>query len=276
MGFAQDSGYTPSTFNTIMLSVMNGINTQFGTTYTAETFIGTNWYKFFYPIVQRLQESEVKTSEIFLYLQQYFEVTNERISRPVTTQPGTIEKLEAEGYIASVKEPVEADAGKRYICVDVDDGAGDYSTTKLDICTIISQSTVGGVVTMGDQVETITISNGQSFDYKYSLPNRIDVGLRLTIVTSENNQVVIKTPDQIKAILMANISARYRLGRNFEPQRYFNASDAPWASSVLLEWTDDVTAGEVDPGATWNSTVYDAAFDDLFVIDLARISLVES
>jgi len=48
------------------------VNTQFGQSYTMDTFIGTNLYKYFYALAQLLQENEVKTSEIFLKLQQYF------------------------------------------------------------------------------------------------------------------------------------------------------------------------------------------------------------
>lgn len=276
MGFSQESGYTPVSISSLMLIVMNNINAQFGTSYTAETFVGTNFYKYFYALIQELQKSEVKTSEIFLKLQQYFAITNERISRPAVTSPGVIEKLESEGYTCSIKPMIEEDAGKVHICVDVDDGADDYAETKLDICTIIKSSIVAGSVTIGDQTETIALSNGQAFDFSYSLPNRIPVALRLTIPLSENNQVLIKSPEEIKQTLMNNITARYRLGKNFEPQRYFSLADAPWAASVLLEWTDDVTDGVIDDTPDWDDGVYDAAFDDLFEIDLALISVVES
>jgi hypothetical protein len=90
----------------------------------------------------------------------------------------------------------------------------------------------------------------------------------LTITLSENNQAVIKSPEEIKAALLVNIAAKYRLGRNFEPQRYFSVVDAPWASDVLLEWSDD--------NATWHDEVFDAAFDDLFECDLADITLIEA
>lgn len=276
MSFSSESGYTPQTIQTMMLSVMANVNTQFGTSYTAETFVGTNFYKFFYALIQRLQENEIKTSEIFLKLQDYFAVTNERISRPVVTNPGLIEKLENEGYIASVKKPVDADAGKVYICVDKDvDGddnwedSDDYAADKLEVCTIIKDSTVAGVVSQGDQVESITLTNGQTFDFKYALPDRIAVLLRLTTVLSDNNQFVIETPEEQKQKLLDNIAEKYRLGKNFEPQRYFSIIDAPWAESVLLEWSDDA-------GANWYSTVFEAEFDELFSFGLADITLVES
>jgi hypothetical protein len=150
MGFSSDNGYVPTNIDTMMLSVMNNVNTQFGTTYTVETFVGSNFYKYFYALIQLLQESEVKTSEIFLKLQDYFAVTNERISRPVVTAPGIIEKLESEGYTASVKPAADADAGKIYVCVDVDDAADDYAATKLEINTIIKNSIAAGIVSQGD------------------------------------------------------------------------------------------------------------------------------
>jgi hypothetical protein len=395
MPFSQEAGYTPATIETIMISIMNEINTQFGTSYTYETFVGTNFYKYFYALAQRLQENEVKTSEIFLKLQQYITLMNERISRPVVTSPGVVEKLGVEGYIASVKPMIEADAGKIHVCVDADDGiharglvtitnfanlvsgtddsitvgatvftaqvgaatpgagtfqaatsnsttatslaaqinahatagalvkaravgakveimaiaggtAGnsialvytnndanvgatvsgatlsggddneDYADIKEAICTLLSEITVAGAVTQGTESESIVLSNGQSFDFKYNLPNRIQVGLKLTITLSENNQVVIGNPDGTKSKLLENIATKYRLGRNFEPQKYFTVVDAPWASQVLLEYTTDVINDDVEPGASYSSAVFDADYDDLFEVALERVELVEA
>lgn len=280
--FAQDNGYTPTTIEAILTDLMAGINAQFGTTYTYETFIGTNFYKYFYALAQRIQAGEITTSEVFLKLQQYIAITNEKISRPVVTNPGLIEKLESEGYIASVKPMIEADAGKINICVDKEVESGfwedsdGYAVDKLDVAGIIRDSTVAGAVTMGTESTALVLSNGQSFDFKYHLPDRIPVALRLTIAVSENNQLQIDAPEDVKLRLLANIAEEYQLGKNFEPQRYFGIEDAPWAESVLLEWTDDVTDGEIDGGAVWNDTVYDADFDAVFVIDLELVELVET
>lgn len=387
MAFSQENGYLPVTIATIMEGIRTNINIQFGTSYTAETFVGTNHYKVFYALAQRVQAGEVKTSEIFLKLQQYIAITNERISRPVNTNPGLIEKFLSLGYTAAVKPMIDADAGKIHICVDADEGeraAGDvtitayanlisgtadvvavagvnftaqagaatpgtgtfqastsnnatatslaaqinahatagalvkavasaakviitakhggtagnaialaytnndanvgatvsgatltggtdpadYAAEKLAICTLISQSTVAGAVTQGTESQAIVLSNGQSFDFKFNLPDRKSTKLKLTITTSENNEVVIKTPDEIKVALLTNINARYRLGRNFEPQRYFSVIDAPWASQVVLEYS-------LDEGVTWATAVYDATYLELFDIGLDDITLVE-
>lgn len=269
MSFSSESGYTPASIDTLMLSVMTNVNTQFGSTYTAETFIGTNFYKFFYALIQDLQKNEIKTSEIFLYLQDYFRTTNESISRPVVTGPGVIEALTTAGYIASVKPPADADAGKLYICVDTDETLPTYAATKLAINTLIKDSTVAGVITQGAESSTITLTNGQAFAFKFKLPNRITVKLKLTTTLSENNQSLILGPDEVKLRLIANVLSRYKLGKNFEPQKYFSVLDAPWASNVLLQWSSD-------GGTTWYSTVYDAAYDDVFVVSLDDTTLIEA
>lgn len=275
MGFASDSGYTPSSIETIMLSIMDNINTQFGTTYTTDSFVGTNFYKYMYSMAQLLQTNEIKTSEIFIYLQQYFAITNEKISRPVVTNQGLVDIITAAGYICSVKPMVSGDAGKINICIDKTVASGNwedstgYAADKAAAAAIIKNSTCAGCVTQGGEVTTITLSNGQEFDFAYALPNRIPVDLRLTMTLSDNNQVAVATDDDIKTALLANVASRYQLGKDFEPQRYWAVSDSPWASVVLLEWS-------TDGGTTYFSTVFDANFNDLYQVDLSRLHIVEA
>lgn len=273
MSWSQDTGYTPATIEVILESLMDELNDVFelDPPYTVETFAGTNYYKFLYLAAQRLQENEVKTSEILLKLQEYFDITNESIQRPVATNPGLIEALEREGYTASVKPTIDADAGKVYICLDLDDGDADYATDKAAVAEIIKDSVAAGIVSQGTESTAIVLSNGQSFDFKFNLPDLVGSGdplLRLTLTLSENNQVVVGDPDEVKALLVANIAARYKLGKNFEPQRYFSQSDAPWTSQVLLEYS-------LNGGGAWASTVYNADYDEKFDIKLANVSLVE-
>lgn len=268
MSFSQENGYTPSTISALMDTVRQNINAQFETTYTAESFVGTNWYKYFYALIQKVQENEVKTSEIFAKIQTYIEQINARISRPVTTPQGLIEKIETELETqASIKPPADADAGKLYVCVNLDNGADDYAEKKLAVCNILKDSVVGGIVTQGAEEETLVLTNGQSFDFKFDLPNFTTPDLKLTVTLSENNQELVLTPEEQKVILLENIAARYRLGKNFEPQRYFSVLDAPWAESVLLEY---------DIGGGFVSTVYEADYDDLFVVLLENVTLVEA
>jgi hypothetical protein len=269
MSFASDTGYLPSTISQLMEVIRGNVNTQFGTAYTEETFLGTNFYKFFYSLIQRLQRSEIKASEIFLRMQEYFNITNEKIQRPNTTHPGIFDYFESKGYFVSTKPPLDADAGKVYICVDVDNTAGDYAAKKLAICRIVKDCVVAGVISQGSEVESITMSNSQSFDFKFNLPTKIPVLLRLTTTLSDNNEFSVTSPDDVKQILYDNIVAKYRLGKNFEPQRYFSVVDAPYASNVLLEWSSNA-------GVSWHPEVYVAAYNEVFTFGLADITIVEA
>lgn len=269
MSFAEENGYTPSTVVDLMDLVREGINDVFETEYETDTFLGTNFYKYFYALVQRLQENEVKTSEIVLKLQQYFDTTNEMIVRPNTTAPGLVDYLAAAGYQVSVKKPEDADAGKLYVCVNLDDGDSGYAADKLEVCTLLSQSVVAGVITQGTEVESILLSNDQSFDFKFALPTIQAAKLKLTLVQSDNNQFAVLSTTDIKALLLTNLAARYKLGQNFEPGRYFSIVDAPWAESVLLEWS-------IDGGSNYFSTVHDLDFDDLWTFQASDITIVES
>ena len=269
MSYSNEQGYSPRTITAIITELIPNINTQFGTTYTYETFLGTNLYKYFYTIAQLIQKNEIKASETFLKLQDYFNDINASIARPVVTPNGIIDQLALAGYEASVKPMIDADAGKLYVCVNVSGSDPDYAAKKLEIATVIKNCNVAGVVSQGTETQSITLTNGQAFTFKYNLPNIITPKLKLTLVTSENNQEVVLTPDEIKAKLLENIAAKYSLGKNFEPQRYFTILDAPWCASVLLEYS-------LDGGSTWLTTVYDADYDDLFNCLLANLTLGES
>lgn len=267
MSFAQDEGYVPITFETLMGQIREAINTQFGLSFTEGNFIGTNWYKYFYVLVQKVLENEVKTSEVFLKLQEYIATTNLRIQRPSVSLPGIIDSFTANGYVASVKKPEVGGAGTVSICVNVDNTAPDYATTKLEICNFLKDFIAAGMVFTGSETEAITLTNGQEFDFAYHLPDPTPVLLRLTLTSSDNQEVALPDDEEIRQIVFDNINERYRLGWNFEPQRYFTQVDAPWAATILLEWSDDA-------GSNYHPEVFEAAFDDLFTFDLEDIAVL--
>lgn len=268
MGFALETGYVPVGIDQLMEAVRVNVNAQFGTTYIQENFVGTNFYKFFYAAMQRLQENEVKTSEIFLRMQEYFNITNEKILRPNTTHPGIFDYFESKGWLVSTKPPADVDAGKVFICVDVDEDADDYADKKLEICGYVKDCVVAGVISQGTEVETITLANFQSFDFKFNLPTRIPVKVRVTLTTSENNLFAVGDPIDVRQSLFDNIVAKYKLGKNFEPQRYFSVVDAPWAAEVLVEWSNN-------GGSSWHDEVFDADYDEVFTFELSDISVIE-
>lgn len=269
MSYSQDNGYTPESVEQMISDLREEINDVFNLTYTEEQFLGTGWYKFIYANVQKMQENEIKLAEIFQKLQAYITLTNDRIQRPSVSYPGLIDSFVDNGFTSSVKAPEVGDAGKIYICVDVDDSDPDYAATKLQICGLIRDFVAAGIESQGTEEELITLSNGQSFYFRFNLPDRTPVLLRMTATRSDNTQITLPTDEAIRQTILDNINARYRLGYDFEPQRYYNFQDAPWAATILLEWSDD-------DGVNWHSGVFEAAYDDIFDIDLEDIEVVIS
>lgn len=267
MSFAEDTGYVPTSFAAVMEAVRIRLNAAFGTNFTADSFVGTNWYKYFYTLVQRLMENETKTSEIFLKLSQYISTTNQSIQRPSVSFPGLIDSFASKGYVVSLKPNLLVDAGTMSICVDVNASDPNYAAIKLELATNIKNFVAAGMVSLGTQVQSIVLSNGQAFDFKYYLPTYIPVKLRVTLTTSDNTLIPTPSDVEIRTELYTNAKMRYRLGWDFEPQRYFNSSDAPWAATVLVEWSSN-------GGSTWNSTVYEADFKDLFTFALSDVTVV--
>lgn len=267
MSFAQDNGYTPRTISEIMEQLRLNLNSLFGTTYDPITFLGTNWYKFLFAAAQEMEQNEVVTSEIFAKLSDYIAFTNERIQRPSVSFPGLVDSFESRGYRAAVKPPAESDAGKIFIAIDLDLDDPDFDDKKLECCNLIKDFVAAGMVTQGDQVENITISNGQNFDFKFYLAQKTPILLRLTLHVSDNNLLTIPDDEQIRIQLFEQINARYRMGWDFEPEKYFNTTDAPYAATVLLEYSDD-------DGVTWESDVYEANYRDLFTFGLEDIAVL--
>lgn len=259
MGYTVD-GYIPDSFETLMGLVVSGINTQYGTTYTQETFTGTNFYKFAYVQVQNVMALQTQLAETYSKLQDYIALSNEKILEPIVTNTGLIQAFATLGYKISIKEPTALTAGELSICVDADSGAVDWLTQKANILQLIADSTSAGEYTNGAQTGAVVLSNGQAKTFRFALPTETAMILRLTIVISENNRYTIDDSDTIKAKLLANIAANYALGLNFEPLKYFCiAGDAPYASSAVLEYS-------INDGANWFTAIIDADYDDLYTI----------
>jgi len=160
MSFSTDQGYIPLAIDELMEIVRVNINTQFSTNFTQDEFIGSGHYKNMYALVQRLQENEVKASEIVLKLQQYFIVTNEMIQRPKTTHPGIIDVLEEAGYVASTKAPEVGDAGKVYVCVDLEDNHAVGLATITSYANLVSGT--DDSITVGATVFTAQAGQGKA------------------------------------------------------------------------------------------------------------------
>ncbi len=267
MSYEQNNGYTARTFDEIMEELRVGVNDEFGTTYDVDQFLGTGWYRFLYPMVQRIQNNEVKASEIFVKLAEYITQKNLKIERPSVSMNGIVDAFLSNGFVASVKPTEEADVGKVYIAVDLFDTDPDFDDQKLEVCQLIKNYTVAGTLTIGDHSEIITLSNGQSFEFSFVLADKNPILFRVTLVDSINTPIAIPTDETIRNSFYNNYLERYRMGWDIEPQKYYNQGDALWASSVLVEYS-------LNAGADWASTVHTAEYDELWTLNLEDIDVI--
>ena len=269
MPYTNDNNYTPDSFADLMARLMNGVNAQFKTTFTYETFVGTGFYKFFYILAQEMLTVENEFAEVYAKLQDFIRYTNEKIAIPKTPREGLIDTFAKAGYLVSLEPQTLDNAGKLGVCVDVDPAGGDFGDKKKDILSLLKEYTVAGLYYAGDQRGQVRLSNGQDFDFAFYTPTRKEISLKLTIKLSKNTTIVADGENVIKEKLLKNLSELYRLGNNFEPEKYFTISrDAPYASAISLEWK----AG----ADNFSSGVYEADFKDLLLFDAGRIQVVMS
>lgn len=271
MSFELEAGYAPTSFASLMDTLRTTINAQLGTSYTTESFVGSNFYKYFYGPVQKIAAGEIKTAEIFAKVKEYIATTNLRIQRPSTSLPGLIDSFAARGWVASVRKNAPEEAGYCGICVEVDEGADDYAEQRLAICEFLRGFVAAGMIFDGTEEELLTLTNGQEFPFSFHLPDKTPILLRLTLTSSDNQDAVIPSDVEIRQTVFDNINARYRLGWDFEPQRYYTQVDAPWAATITLEYTETT----IDPQPEdWESAVIEAEFDDLLTFDLEDIQVL--
>lgn len=276
MAFDLINGYRPRTFEEILTAMTAKINTQFGTTYDTTTIIGTEFYRFFYAGAQEVMQAEAFIAEITAKMTDYIRTANENINLPKSTIDGFIQGLkrsEAEGGLglnSTIKNITDsAEAGHLFLVVDTDSGAVNYATIKQGIIDRMHNWLTGGLFYEGAQTGTKTALNGQVFNYAFALPTAVNILVRITVKVSANSTTPILNENQIRTIFNANFAALYRIGLNFEPEKYLEiARDLPFASEIFLEYSENA-------GATWLNAPRTMAYNQKINITApATISVV--
>lgn len=268
MAFNLENGFIPDSFDDLMNSFIIGVNRQFGTEYTSESFVGSNFYKYYYAIAQEVMAAQINFAEAYSKLQDYIRATNKKLTMFKTPTDWLIGVFKESGYDISVKPTELEDAGTLSVCVDVDKTLEDFAESKAEILNILKTYTAAGIYFYGDQLGTITASNGQQLPFAFFLAERLGIELRLTLKISKNTKVLVDSVPKIKEKLLKNLSDSYALGRDFEPDTYFTtATDAPYAAQVLLEWRK---LGE----DIYRQDIYNADFRELFTFKKEDIIVV--
>lgn len=258
MPFDLTNGYQPRTFTQLLDILVENVNSEFGTSYDSTTIIGTDYYKIGYSMIQMVMQAESYTAEISARMTDYIRTANEQINLPKSTIDGFVDGLKRELELDStIKEITDsAEAGYMFLVVDVDDSAEDYEEIKQKIVDRMHAWLTAGLYYNGAEEGVVVATNGQNFTYKYDLPTPVDILVRITVVASPNAKTPVFNENQVRDKFNANFAEFYRIGLNFEPEKYLEiARDLPFAADILLEYS-------LDDGANWESEPLEMAYDE--------------
>lgn len=259
MTYTVTNGYAPRDYETILTECVQVVNEQFGTSYTSQSFTGTNLWKYLYATIQGLMTVENNIAELGVKLQDYIRTQNESLIIPTSSENGFTALLEREmGLIASFK-PTESssDAGQIHLAVDIDNTAQDYADKKQKIFNLMAEHLGAGLFYNGAEKGTVTELNGQSFNYAFDLPTETQLKVKIKVKISGNTNLFIETTNKIKEKFIENFKKTYRLGYDFEPQVYLCKDDLPFASEIKISY---MTNGE------YKTDVLEAMYDEKFTI----------
>lgn len=269
MSYSVLNGYSPRDYNTILSECVDIVNQQFNTSYTPQSFTGTNMWKFLYAFIQEVMQAENKAAEIEEKLEDYIRTQNEKLMISRSSASGFMRTIEQKlGLITSIK-PIEsaAEAGKLEICVDVDKTAQDFNIKKQKIFEFMHAYLTAGLFYQGDQTGTVTAENGQQFNYAFSLPTKTPLKIKIEVKVSDNNNYYIDTALEIKEKFLKNFNAMYRLGYDFEPQQYLTIErDLNFAGEIKTMWS-------TNNGTSWSNNILQGVFDEKLTISADNVEV---
>lgn len=261
MSYNVTNGYAPRDYETILAECVEVVNQEFGTNYTIQSFVGTNLWKFLYTTIQGLMTVENNIAELGVKIQDYIRTQNEELIIPRSSPDGIMQIIQDElGLVSSIK-PVDTalNAGLIYLAVDIDNTSDDYADRKQQILNILHENMGAGLFYQGTETGTVTASNGQSFNYAYSLPTEVPLYIKIKVTVSENTTLFVETPTAIKAKFLNNFASKYRLGYDFEPQTYLCKEDLPFAGAIEIKYSTD--------NEEFKTIILESAYNEKFTID---------
>ena len=90
--------------------------------------------------------------------------------------------------------------------------------------------------------------------------------VRITVTISDSTTAVILNSAQIKAIFEENFKNMYRLGFDFEGDRYLDIrNDLPFASKILIEWSTN--------GTNWSSGIWQSAYNQKVILENITVNI---
>jgi hypothetical protein len=275
--FTIENGFIPNSFEEELQNLIDRVNETFSENYVIDTFRLTDFYRIAYPIIQYMLLTQNNISVLLDYYERYIKTTNDKITRPITTNDGVIDYFDRNGYYLSFKQVtdptaayqtinglmdsviggtaftaenattvknelvnIRTAAGNMFICIMPKDGT---QYNKETVAKLLNDSMSIGNIYIGTETQSITLKNGINWEFAWSLPTEELLYIKAEIIISRNKKSYTQdTDDQIKEKIIKNIRTRCLLGEDFEPDTILQINeDLPYASAIKISWRTDQT-----------------------------------
>lgn len=269
MSFDIENGYSPRANEDILSDLVDAVNANYKTSYTPETFIGTNLHKLYYPGVQLILGVENGISSIAAKIQDYIAYINKTIQYPKSSPNGIMNELANKLNVIASVMPIKQidDRGKCYIACDVDKSAADYATLKQNIIDVIGTCATAGLAYNGTETGVFVGVNGQEFDIAFEIPETVTVNVKIVATVSRNSRDFIPTENVVSNLFTEKFNAAYRLGFDFEPNSYLCKDDLTWAADLSVTYQVG--------GGSFTDAVYKSLYNQKIVLGNVSTEIVD-
>lgn len=266
--------FMPETFDDLIVFLVNGTNETLGTSYDSNTIQGTNIWKIFYPLLQKCIAQQTEFAQIYEKYKDYIELIRERVLIPKNNYVGIILNFADELKVdASIEPAKEETAGQLKICVDQENpntGNSDDIPTDEQIGSFLAKYTAAGLWfpnIAGAKSFTKVLPNGAgNYIYRWVLPTEHVMNVNISYKVSRNNNLVIPDNNAIKQAFIGKFHKMYLLGQDFEPERFWNTQDMPYASDINLTYQID--------GGSFTAEIFESQYNEKLKLGTVEITVI--
>lgn len=231
------TSFTVDTFDTLMQTYKVGVNDFLirENLQPIEAIDGGAYYLAFYPIAQKIIETQAKYNEILTAIYEFPIVSQQVISRNNSIQDTFINAVYKEfGIECNFKELEEATAGTVSLAFNFTNTFIDSTDNRLKLYQFMNENLVAGLWYYGDDV-------GVRLDdtyYKLYPAKKVIRNVKIEYKVKKYNDYPVLNPQEIRDIFQKNFNAKYRLNTEFSNEEYLSYLDLPFASFINLKLID--------------------------------------
>lgn len=278
MPYDNESGFTPSDFDTVYQQILDEHNAEvFTKEITKQEFDGSAEGKVAYANAQSLINLEIVFSQCYERLRNFVRNSNLKIQTGGVAYFPLLASIEnATGLPVSIAQATDARRGL-YIAIDYDDSTAD-DELRQTIANSIFRNQGAGIATYGDIAKQVPIKDSQPANIKWSQAMHLDesgnpvagkgeLNFKLTITTSRNSSAAVDDTETVINKFLANFDSLAKIGKDIEPESYFEiVRDAPYAANISCQY-------QLDDGS-WTDAIKQVDYNEAYAAKLNTSNVI--